>query len=91
MPAPSTGRPLKNPQTIKSVSGKQYQKCSRHSMAKSFPWMQLMIATDVELRPAGSSPRVLSVQLESVPKSDSPTLVRNAEIIHVRDYRMSSS
>ncbi len=60
-------------------------------MAKSFPWMPLMIATDVELRPAGSSPGVLSVQLESVPKSDSPTLVRNAEIIHVQGFRMSSS
>jgi hypothetical protein len=91
MHAPSTGRPSKNPRTKKSILGKQYQKYSRHYMAKSFPWMQLMIATVVELRPAGSSPGVLSAQSENALLNDSFTLVRNVEIIHVQDFRMSSS
>ena len=53
--------------------------------------MQLMIATGVELSPAGFFPGVLSAQSENALSNDSFTLVRNAEIIHVRDYRMSSS
>jgi hypothetical protein len=60
-------------------------------MAKSFPWMLSMIATVAELRPAGSSRGVLSAQSENALLNDSFTLVRNAEIIHVQDFRMSSS
>ena len=91
MHVPSTGRPLKNPRTKKRILGKQYQKCSRRYMAKSFPWMLSMIATVVELRPAGSSPGVLSAQSENVLLNESFTLVRNAEIIHVQDFRLSLS
>ena len=53
--------------------------------------MQLMIAMVVELRPTGSSRGVLSAQSENVLLNGSFTLVRNAEIIHVQDFRMSSS
>jgi hypothetical protein len=50
-----------------------------------------MIAMVVELRPTGSSRGVLSAQSENALLNDSFTLVRNAEIIHVQDFRMSSS
>jgi len=60
-------------------------------MAKSFPWKQLMIATVVELRPAGSSPGVLSAQSENALLKERFTLVRNAENIHAQGFRMSSS
>lgn len=53
--------------------------------------MQLMIAKVVELRPAGSSRGVSSAQSENVLLNDSFTLVPNAVIIPVRNFRMSSS
>jgi len=91
MHAPSTGRPLKTPRTKKPILGKQYQKCSRHYMAKSFPRMLLMIATVAVLSPTGSSRGVLSVQSENALLNVSFTPARNAEIIHVPNFRMSSS
>jgi hypothetical protein len=91
MHVPSTGRRLKAPRTKKSILGRQYQKCSRRNTAKSFPWIQLMIATVVELRPVGSSPGALSAQSENARLNDSFTLVRNAEIIRVQGFRMFSS
>jgi hypothetical protein len=60
-------------------------------MAKSFPWMQLMIAMVVELRAAGFSPGVLSALSENALLNDSFTLVRNTVITHVPGFRMSSS
>ncbi len=60
-------------------------------MAKSFLRMQLMTAKVVELRPKGFSRGVFSARSENALLNDSSTLVPNAEIIHVQDFRMSSN